>query len=360
MFAPTLRGLIVTAKALPPRSGDSRKLNFCMCSRNSSVPIVSVIIPAYNATAFLEFAVSSVAAQTFRDFEILVVNDHSTDDTGILAETLLKKLDLRGRVINRPDNFRKGAGGARNAGAAAAKGRVVAFLDSDDAWVPEHLERAVDALQSPGAGIVAYCARGEAHHPATGKTFLIPHEGYPCRGVCDLRKVLLSGMIIPNQTLCVEVNAFHLAGGYAEDLACYEDWWLVLHLAGIGKFFVDHQIGCNVLVRESSLSHTTDSRGRAAMSSAMFRDALRFVRKNAGQGDLTRNEMKRLREFVADFVASQLFAAMRLRMTVEALMILGLIADESRHSPRIAARIVQKAFGLCCCLAWNRLLRAKA
>lgn len=319
------------------------------------MPRVSVIIPAFNAAAFLEVALASVAAQTFRDFEVVVVDDRSTDGTQALAQSLLASLNLAGRVIHRPAGFRQGAGGARNAGAAVASGRILAFLDSDDAWVSGHLARAVLRLEDSAASVVAYCARASAHNPATGKAHLIPFGGYPCEGGCEMRGVLLTGMIIPNVTLCVTVDAFRRAGGYAEDLVCYEDWWLVLQLATLGKFFVDPAIGCNVLIREQSLSNTTNSRGTPAMSPAMFRDALRFVSKNYTRGGLRKNEIRVLEDTVAVFMASQLFAAMRARMPRETLTIFGLIMGELPRLPRLTRRIMLQTAGRCAALVWSKV-----
>lgn len=330
-----------------------------MISLDPSLPIVSVIIPAYNSAAFLDVALCSVAEQSFRDFEVIVVDDHSTDGTKEMAVNLLQKLGLVGSVFARPKDFRKGAGGARNAGAAAARGRILAFLDSDDAWVPAHLGRAVAALGHGDSGIVAYCAEARASNPITGESHSIPFGGYSRIGECDMRQALLSGMIIPNVTLCVDAGAFHQAGGYAEDLACYEDWWLVLHLAGLGKFFVDPTIGCNVLIRENSLSNTKNSRGTHAMSTAMFRDALKFVRTNRKRGWLTKNEMRQLQEHVACFIATQLFSCLRARMLAESLAILGSIASEATRQPRLMLRILARTFSLSCGLVSSKLLRAR-
>ncbi|MBN2289594.1 MAG: glycosyltransferase family 2 protein [Candidatus Glassbacteria bacterium] len=102
------------------------------------MPEVSVIIPAYNRAAMLGDAVNSVLGQTFGDFELIVVDDGSTDDTPRLLG------GLAGRVTALRTH-RQGVAAARNHGAAAATGRYLAFLDSDDLWLPEKLKCQVAA-----------------------------------------------------------------------------------------------------------------------------------------------------------------------------------------------------------------------
>lgn len=104
------------------------------------VPAVSIIIPTYNRPAFTKKAVGSVLAQTFRDFELIVVDDGSTDGT---TEAVEGFSDERLRVHHMNN---RGPGPARNAGIELASAQYIAFLDSDDAWVPEKLQRQLDAM----------------------------------------------------------------------------------------------------------------------------------------------------------------------------------------------------------------------
>ena len=96
-------------------------------------PLFSVVIPAYKAAAFIRQTLQSVYAQTEQDFEIVVVNDGSPDNT---AEILSQETDPRLRVITQPNG---GECNARNRGVREARGTYVAFLDGDDAWLPNHL-----------------------------------------------------------------------------------------------------------------------------------------------------------------------------------------------------------------------------
>ena len=118
-----------------------------MPSDNSPLPAVSVILPTYNRAAFLPAAFESIANQTFTNWELIVVDDGSTDDTVSVVEPLTSRLGDRVRYVTQAN---RGAYAARNRGLAEAAGRYVAFFDSDDLWLPHHLERCVDALEHHG------------------------------------------------------------------------------------------------------------------------------------------------------------------------------------------------------------------
>lgn len=110
---------------------------------------VSVIIPTYNRAHLIEKAVRSVLAQTYRNLEVIVVDDASTDGT---EETVRKISDSRVRYVRLPHN--SGACAARNEGIRLAEGAYIAFNDSDDQWLPEKLLRQLDFLSEHQADIV--------------------------------------------------------------------------------------------------------------------------------------------------------------------------------------------------------------
>ncbi len=110
------------------------------------VPRVSVVIPAFNAAGLLPRAIASVAAQTMRDVEVLVVDDASGDDTAQVARDLLRRHGLA-HAVQRLDANR-GPAVARNAGVAQARGDYVAFLDADDEWMPDKLALQVALLDA--------------------------------------------------------------------------------------------------------------------------------------------------------------------------------------------------------------------
>lgn len=111
-------------------------------------PTVSVIVPAYNATGSIGETLRSVLAQTYSVFEVVVVDDGSTDDPAALCDALN---DSRIRVVRQSN---RGLAGARNTGIRHARGRFLAFLDADDLWLPEKLAQHVEHLEAkPDVGV---------------------------------------------------------------------------------------------------------------------------------------------------------------------------------------------------------------
>ena len=104
-------------------------------------PLVSVITPAFNAGRYIGETIASVQGQTWRDWELLVVDDGSSDDTADRVREFL--WDRRIRLLSQSNC---GVSAARNAGLRLARGSYIAFLDADDAWKPENLERKLHAL----------------------------------------------------------------------------------------------------------------------------------------------------------------------------------------------------------------------
>jgi len=127
-------------------------------------PIVSVIMPVYNTAKYVQVAIDSVLAQTYADFELLIIDDDGSDNSIDLCRAYD---DPRIRIISQQN---RGLAGARNTGIRNARGQFVALLDSDDLWEPKKLERHVEHLRrAPHIG-VSYAASG-----------LIDDEGNPLR-----------------------------------------------------------------------------------------------------------------------------------------------------------------------------------
>lgn len=116
-------------------------------------PTLSIILPVYNAASYLEAAFCSLKRQTLTDFEVLCINDRSTDDSLMRLKRQAAR-DARFVVIDSPKNL--GAGGARNLGLAAASGQYITFLDADDTLEPTLYARAVCFAEATGADEVVY------------------------------------------------------------------------------------------------------------------------------------------------------------------------------------------------------------
>ena len=136
--------------------------------------IFSVIIPLYNKAPYVRKALESVCAQTCRDYELIVINDGSTDNSAVVADEYLKATDgIDYQIINQPN---AGVSAARNVGVAQAHAEYIAFLDADDWWEPTYLERMAQLIDDyPDAGLYAsnyvYYKPGKTHvalHIPTG------------------------------------------------------------------------------------------------------------------------------------------------------------------------------------------------
>ena len=120
------------------------------------MPTVTAITIFHDAAPFLGEALASVLAQTWSDWELLLVDDGSTDGSGPIARAFADRHADRIRYVTHPGGANRGMSASRNLGVAHARGRYVAFLDADDAWLPTALEHQVGALDAtPAAGVVA-------------------------------------------------------------------------------------------------------------------------------------------------------------------------------------------------------------
>jgi len=181
------------------------------------MPLISVIIPTYNRLSFLKEAVASVEAQNFRDYELIVVDDGSNDGTAEwlagkdIMSIYLKHSGLPGKV--------------RNAGAAVAKGQYLAFLDSDDRWLPEKLAYQQRFFTQYAA--LAVCHTKEIWKRGR-KIISQRRQRYQKQGY--IFPDALHKCIIGPSTVMLTRDLFYKLGGFAEDLEIAEDYELWLRL----------------------------------------------------------------------------------------------------------------------------------
>lgn len=135
-------------------------------------PLISIIMPAYNAARFIEVAIRSVISQTITDWELLVLDDGSSDDTLVIAQRLALE-DNRIRVVPNKNNM--GVAKTRNHGFELCRGEYVALLDSDDYWHPEKLEVQLALMRKTGADL-GYCSYAivDAAGDKTRADYLVP------------------------------------------------------------------------------------------------------------------------------------------------------------------------------------------
>lgn len=224
----------------------------------AEIPVVSVVIPTYNRAHLVSRAIRSALAQDYPALEVIVVDDGSTDNTH--------------EVLSRFDSIRsirfeinRGGAIARNAGIEAANGQFVAFLDSDDEWLPEKTRRQMDLLLgSHGTGAV-YC-RHFAHDDASGTRV----ETFPTLYRDSIREALFSGECPHTVSLfLVRREALMDAGGFDPSLAGFQDTDLWIRLSERWDFdAVDEALV--VVHSHSGVRVTTDPQARERALDAFF------------------------------------------------------------------------------------------
>lgn len=209
-----------------------------------NTPLVSILMAAYNAEAFIAEAIESLRAQTYAAWELIIVNDGSTDRTREIAASYAH--DHRIRYVAQEN---QGVSAARNRAFRESGGAYVTFLDTDDIYHPRKLEVQVQFLETHPEYGVAYCrftsfyGRDRAHLFAYRRT---RYEG-------DLLPHLLRWSLINPNTVMMRRETFENVHGFDPDFRDAEDWDLWLRLAGRGERFgfIDEVLHYNRLRRES-------------------------------------------------------------------------------------------------------------
>ncbi len=190
-------------------------------------PLISVVMPVYNGQRYLREAVKSITTQTHGDFEFIVIDDGSTDDSPAILRTFAKE-DARIRIISRPNT---GLVGALNDGFAEARGQLIARMDADDISLPQRLERQLRFLKDTPDCVAA----GSSHLIITSDGDVIgemPAESDPDR----ISEALLAGTSpLAHPTMMIRAEALKQAGGYRAEYAHAEDYDLWLRLDEIGQ-----------------------------------------------------------------------------------------------------------------------------
>jgi len=206
-------------------------------------PTVSVILPTYNRAELVGRAIQSVLDQTYQDFEIIVVDDASIDNTENIVKGII---DERIRYIRYERN--KGAA-ARNTGIKAAQGKYIAFQDSDDEWLPDKLEKQVSVFEKAGSKIdFVYCdmliveldGRKHYHHS----------PGLRVGRVIDENRLDYQALGIDTTTVLVRRECFDKVGGFDELFPRLQDADCFIKLA---KHFVSYHLTESLVT-----SHTTE------------------------------------------------------------------------------------------------------
>jgi glycosyltransferase involved in cell wall biosynthesis len=256
-----------------------------------SGPRISIIIPAYNTAHLIAACLDSVFSQTYRDFETIVVNDGSPD-TLDLEKTLQPYLD---RIVY-IKQVNKRAAGARNTAIAQAAGEFLAFLDSDDTWLPDHLESQIKQFEAdPALGLVYANAVlvGDPTHPVE---FM---DKCPTVGEAGFEALVVERCQIPVSTVVARKAAIVKAGGFDEGLARCDDYDMWLRTA-----FYGGKVGYNRQVQ----AQLADGRpGSLGVSRAKMAEGYRLILERADQQlPLTPAQRKLVQDRTAEIRARHL------------------------------------------------------
>ena len=162
-------------------------------------PKVSVIIPTHNRSAFLRSSIISVLNQTFQNFEIIIIDDASEDDT---REVITSFNEARIRGIH--NQASKGAAGSRNIGVTNAQGEYIAFLDDDDEWLPAKLERQARLLDNSPPEVGGICTGRLVVEKASRRVWPVETHEH-----CDFSNKR-SAYGLPLVRNCIYTHQFHL------------------------------------------------------------------------------------------------------------------------------------------------------
>lgn len=202
-----------------------------------TTPAVSVVLPTFNRARQLPRAVESVLAQTFRDFELIVVDDGSVDDTpGVMAGYA----DPRVRYVRYEPN--QGANHARNVGIREARAPFIAFQDSDDDWFPEKLEKNMAAFADAEPDIGVVYSGYWKYVDADGNRVFIPLPWVKRRDGW-IHEELLRNNFVTTQAAVVRRECFDRSGFWLEGLPGKQEWELFLRISSDYRFrYIDEPL----------------------------------------------------------------------------------------------------------------------
>lgn len=202
-------------------------------SENNSNPMISIITPTYNRAEFLKRAVSSVLNQTYGNFEMIIADDCSTDNT---EQVVANFKDSRIKYLKLESN--KGPAGARNIAIKSAKGQYITLLDSDDEYLPRKLELQISEFQGLPKDVgVVYCGYFIVYDPDTIHGTVSP------RFKGDIFNILLKHNCMGSPTPLIRKDCFDTCGLFDEYLPSYDDWDMWLRISEKFKFeYVDEPL----------------------------------------------------------------------------------------------------------------------
>jgi glycosyltransferase involved in cell wall biosynthesis len=251
----------------------------------NSTPTVSVIMPAYNVARYIGEALASAFAQTFPDFEVIVVNDGSPDTDEL--EQVIEPYRQRINYIKRQNG---GPGAARNTAILYARGDLVAFLDGDDLWLPNYLSEQLKALrENPALDLIYADALLFGDSALAGRTYM---QTCPSRGAVTFESLLVEDCSVPTSCALARRQSLVDVGLFDEDqhLITSEDFdlWLRLAFHG-GHIGYQQRVLAHHRLHDTSLAANSTRLLQAQIS--VLRKTARTLTLSSGQQELLAKEI---------------------------------------------------------------------
>ncbi len=238
--------------------------------RPEGAPMVSVIMPTHNRPQQLQCAISSVLAQTYQDFEIIVINDAGCD-----VESVLVGLNAAGRITYVRHAVNRGLAAARNTGLKLARGKYVAYLDDDDRYLPNHLETLVGFLETHHER-AAYTDAWRVHERRQEDQYVETNRDIPYSYDFDATRLLISNYF-PVLTVMHERACLEETGVFDESLRSHEDWDLWIRISHRYPFKHIKKVTAEFTWRTDGSSMTSGQRPDFARTAAIIYNKYRSV-----------------------------------------------------------------------------------
>ncbi|MCR5670058.1 MAG: glycosyltransferase family 2 protein [Butyrivibrio sp.] len=209
--------------------------------------MVSIVVPVYNASRYIEKTIEMVCAQTYKDWELILVDDRSKDDSVRVIEEIIAAKKKRIRLIKKERNA--GAAAARNTGIDASAGRYIAFLDADDVWKSDKLEKQIEFMEKTGAAFSFHSYEfGDEEANPTGRVVHAP-------STLNFRQALSRTVIFTTTVMFdtekIDMEIIHMPQVPSEDTAT---WWRILK-SGFTAYGLDENLAIYRRPRKSLSSN---------------------------------------------------------------------------------------------------------
>jgi glycosyltransferase involved in cell wall biosynthesis len=253
--------------------------------------LISAIIPTYNHGAFIREAINSALAQTYKNYEIIIVDDGSTDDTASIVRKFISSVGQR-HEIRYIYQENSGPSSARNKGIKEAKGDYVAFLDSDDMWEPDKLAKQVRYMETNN--LRGLCCAGYDLVNEAG-TQIGAHQLFYENKRDVLRDLLIRNVVSTCSTVMVNRECFDIVGLFDESLQVAEDWDMWIRL--IRKYDFSH-------IPESLVKVRVRTASQSASGDKNLQNDLKFLGKLFSDPELKNRHIVKARAYSARYLSA--------------------------------------------------------